>query len=97
MSHRKRAVLLPKCNQCGQCCIVLDNGIWQDCKYLIRYIDGEGSSAVKTRCAIYQHRLYAIVGKNQYCGKRIHFGYAMPNCPFNTPQEKTHPKYLSAM
>jgi hypothetical protein len=43
---------------------------------------------------IYQHRLYVIVGKNQFCGKRAHWGWAAPGCPFNDINEKMHPKYL---
>jgi len=95
MSHRnKKIAYLPKCKQCGACCVVKnEKGEWVDCKFLVRYISG-GSRSVRSRCTIYQHRLYVITGHNQYCTRREHTQYAYPNCPFNDINDKMHPKYL---
>lgn len=83
-----------KCKQCGRCCIVFNNGVWEDCKYLIRYLRGEGINEKRTRCLIYQHRLYAIIGRGQYCNKREKVPSNFPDCPFNKPNWKIHPNYI---
>lgn len=62
---------------------------WEDCKYLVRYMDGKRP----TRCLIYQHRLYALTGKNQMCVRRDNSKYNFPDCPFNKENQETHPKF----
>lgn len=66
MTKKKKSI---KCKRCGKCC-------YPGCKWLIRYIDGT------TRCAIYPHRLGAIVDeKGNYCHKRGNT--YIEGCPYN--------------
>lgn len=78
-----------KCLRCGKCCKVYDlqQKIFVDCKYLIRYKDG------RTRCSVYPHRIGAINGISQECHKRedVHLNY--PNCPYNNPDWPMHKHY----
>ena len=91
MEHNKQDSP-PKCKQCGACCLILENGNYRDCKWLIRYIPG-GSCTPKTRCAIYKWRLQSITGPHQYCGKRERMSYNFPGCPYNKKEWTTHAKY----
>lgn len=90
--QNKKKNSFPKCRQCGRCCIVWNGNEWIDCKYLIHYLPMDKKPV--TRCTIYQHRLYAIIGKNQYCGLISKSIFNHPDCPFNNDKKKTHPKYL---
>ena len=84
------------CKQCGLCCVVLNrDGTYSWCKWLIFYVKGEGVHEPQTRCAIYKHRVYSIIGNKQYCHTRQSCGYSFPGCPLNKPQEPMHPKYIN--
>lgn len=94
MSHKHKTNSPPKCKQCGACCWILENGQYKDCRWLIRYI-GADKNQFTTRCAIYKHRLYSIIGKNQYCGLRNRQLYNYPGCPFNRDKQPMHPSVNS--
>ena len=83
------------CKQCGMCCVVRQlDGSYRPCKWLIYYVRGEGIHEPQTRCAIYKHRIYAVIGEKQFCHTRESGGYSYPGCPYNRPTEATHPKYI---
>ena len=91
MAKRQRGL----CKQCGLCCVVKgQDGTYRWCKWLIFYAKGEGIKEPATRCAIYKHRTYSVIGNKQMCHPRESCGYAFPNCPYNKPGEPIHPKYL---
>lgn len=95
MAHKGNKITpVPKCKQCGECCTILRNGVYEDCRFLIRYIKG-ASCTQRSRCSIYPHRLYAITGPHQYCFKRSHQNVNYPGCPFNKEGQKLHPKFLN--
>ena len=82
------------CKQCGLCCIVRNKDYsYSYCKWLIFYVGGEGIHEPKTRCAIYKHRVYSVIGDKQYCHTREACGYSFPGCPYNKTSETMHPKY----
>ena len=93
MSHKNKKKLV-KCKMCGECCTVLGADGWIDCKYLIRYLPSESKTQPKTRCMVYHHRLYAIIGKKQYCTWRNNIPFNFLGCPFNRKEWSLHPKYL---
>ena len=67
-----------KCLRCGKCCKIKNTcGIWEDCKYLVRYGGG------LTRCMIYHHRTDAIVGCKQVCVPRKMLPWDIEGCPYN--------------
>jgi hypothetical protein len=96
MSHRVKyqgnSQVPVSCKQCGKCCVVLYHSEWAYCPYLIRYVT-HSSCEPQTRCAIYKHRLYAIIGTKTVCLKREHNPFNYPGCPYNKPEWETHPKY----
>jgi hypothetical protein len=46
---------------------------------------------------IYPHRLYAIIGKGQYCARREHLNWNYPGCPYNKPGQKIHPRFIDVI
>jgi len=72
----------PKCNRCGQCCIIYTiDGETKPCKYL-QGTPGEGH---KTICRIFKSnsRIGVQIDKGKYCGKREWSEKNYPGCPYN--------------
>ena len=88
----KQRKQIPKCKQCGLCCLVLTPNGYEDCKFLLHYLRGT-SADKKTRCMIYQHRVYVINGNHQYCTLRDKLNINFPGCPYNKEGQEMHPKY----
>jgi hypothetical protein len=94
MSHRTGSNEQIKCKMCGKCCVIFEHGVWSDCKYLIRYLPSS-TGQPETRCSIYPHRSYAIIGEHSCCvGKRERIALNYPGCPFNKSGQSLHRKYI---
>jgi len=84
-----------KCKQCGRCCIVWNpvKQQYEDCKYLVKYINMYPFGEELTRCTIYKHRIGAILGDGQVCVSRIDNQWNYPECPYNKEGQPLHPFY----
>jgi len=72
------------CRKCGKCCIILNKGKWEKCKFLTK----------NNLCRIYKNRLGQKLGSGFYCVERDKLPWDIPDCPYNTGKP-FHPFYIN--
>lgn len=72
-----------ECKKCGKCCVVMANGIWQDCKFLTK----------NRLCSVYDTKKGKDLGFGYRCGVREELNVNFPGCPFNREGLPLHAAY----